>query len=92
VETLDKFEKELLALLYTWPSIIIEAGKLYSPAIIANYIYEVAKEFNRLYHELSLLREVDETIKNNRLAMSQLTANVIKQGLNILGIEAVERM
>lgn len=92
VETLDKFEKELLALLYTWPSIIIEAGKLYSPAIIANYIYEVAKEFNRLYHELSLLREVDETIKNNRLAMSQLTAKVIKQGLNILGIEAVERM
>ncbi len=92
VEKLHKFEKELLALLYKWPSTIIEAGKLYSPAIIANYIYEVAKEFNRLYHELSLLREADETIKNNRLAMSQLTANTLKQGLHILGIEAVERM
>ncbi len=92
VETLDKFEKELLALLYKWPSIITEAGRLYSPAIIANYIYEVAKEFNRLYHELPLLREADEAIKNNRLAMSQLTARIIKQGLNILGIEAVERM
>ncbi|MDZ4758372.1 MAG: arginine--tRNA ligase [Bacteroidota bacterium] len=92
VEKFDKYEKELLALIYKWPSIIIEAGKLYSPAIIANYIYEVAKEFNRLYHELPLVRESDEAIKNNRLAISQLTAHVLKQGLNILGIEAVERM
>jgi len=85
-------EKNILKTLYDYPEIIKEAGIQYSPAMIANYVYDLAKEYNQFYHDHSILKETDTEKRNLRFLISQLTLQVIESGMGILGIEMPERM
>lgn len=85
-------EQELIKSLSLFPVTVKEAGDTYSPAIVANYIYSLVKEFNQFYHDHSILGEQDEAIRNFRLVLSQTIANVVKSGMNLLGIKVPERM
>jgi arginyl-tRNA synthetase len=89
---LNDFEKETCSLLYQFPTVINESAKNYDPSSIANYVYAVAKQYNSFYHECPVLKADNDESKNIRLAISSLTAHVIKTSLNILGINAPERM
>ena len=90
--TPSSFEKELIKKLYDYPQIVINAGKEYSPALIANYIYDLAKEFNRFYQETPIFKEEDSEKRLFRLQLSSFTANIIKKGMGILGIQVPEKM
>jgi len=86
-------ELEMIMLLAKYPSEISAAAKAYSPATLANYLYEVAKMFNKFYHEVPpIVKEEDPAIKQHRLNLSSVTAGVLKAGMNILGITVPERM
>ena len=85
-------EKELLKRISLFPATVKEAGDNYSPAVIANYCYELVKEFNQFYHEYSILSEPDTDQRNFRLILSSTVAEIIKKGMNFLGIEMPERM
>jgi arginyl-tRNA synthetase len=87
-------EKEiaLIKILHAFPEKICEAGAAYSPALIANYTYELAKEFNQYYHEVSVLREPDAALQSLRLLLLQQIAGVLKTATGILGIDLPERM
>lgn len=85
-------EENLIQLLADFASVVREAGNEYSPACIANYIYDLVKEYNQFYHDYSILREENPDIKVFRLVLSANVANVIKEGTGLLGIEVPERM
>jgi arginyl-tRNA synthetase len=89
---LEPVEKELIKIIVEYPMIVEQAGNEYSPAVIANYTYELAKTFNSFFQSISIFREESETIKNMRLQLSKMTANTIKSGMNLLGIEVPNRM
>jgi len=90
---LSATEVEMIILLAKYPSEIAAAAKTFSPASLANYIYEVAKMFNKFYHEIPpIVKEEDEQMKQHRLNLSWVTANILKSGMRILGIEVPERM
>jgi len=92
VDSLSGKEKELLKRISLFPAIVGEAGDNYSPALIANYCYELVKEFNQFYHDHSILGETDENIRNFRLLLATSVSNVIQKGMGLLGIEMPERM
>jgi arginyl-tRNA synthetase len=85
-------EKELLKRITLFPYVVKESGTNYSPAIIANYCYELAKEFNQFYHDHPILAESNEPLRNLRLLLSATVGKIIKTGMNLLGIEVPERM
>jgi len=85
-------ERELILILNQFPEIIETAAKGHNPAAVANYVYEVAKAFNKFYHERSILQADDELTKQFRLQLSSASAKVIKKGMGLLGIEVPERM
>jgi len=85
-------EMQIVKLLFDFPSVVADAGANYSPALIANYIYGVAKEYNQFYHDCSILKEEDSAVRGFRLALSKLTAKVIKTGAALMGIQVPERM
>ena len=85
-------ELDLILALTQYPAIITEAAKGFSPAVIANYVYELAKIYNKFYHERSILQAEDETLKIFRLQLSAASAKVISHSMNLLGIEVPERM
>ncbi|MCD8193112.1 MAG: arginine--tRNA ligase, partial [Tannerellaceae bacterium] len=85
-------EENLIQLLASYADIVKEAGKEYSPAVVANYIYDLVKEYNQFYHDFSILREEDSDKKNMRLMLSQNVAKIVKSGMGLLGIEVPERM
>jgi len=86
-------ELEMVMLLAKYPAEISEAAKAYSPAFIANYLYEVAKLFNKFYHEVPpIIKEEDAAVKQHRLNICKIAADVIKSGMTILGIKVPERM
>jgi arginyl-tRNA synthetase len=85
-------EKSILKLIYEFPIIIKQAADNLSPALIANYAYDLAKEYNQFYHELPMLKEADEKKRDLRLAISAFTANTIKTAMGLLGIDVPERM
>ncbi|PLX14321.1 MAG: arginine--tRNA ligase [Marinilabiliales bacterium] len=89
---LEDKEKSLIKLLSDYPIIIQHAAENYSPAVIANYAYELAKEYNQFYHALPMLKEENETKRSLRLAISEFTANTIKSAFELLGIDVPERM
>ena len=93
-KSLEISEKEsyLIQLLTEFPNIIKQAGEEFSPALIANYEYELVKEFNQFYHDFSILKEDNEALRQFRLVLSASVANVIKTGMGLLGIEVPERM
>jgi len=85
-------ERDLLKLIYEFQQAITEAGNNYSPAIIANYVYDLAKEFNQFYHECQILKEENEQIKLFRLQLIQLIAQIIKAAMDLLGAKVPEQM
>ena len=85
-------ENYLIQLLSEFPAIVKEAGDEFSPALIANYIYELVKEYNQFYHDFSILREENEELRAFRLVLSETIASVIKTGMGLLGIDVPERM
>ncbi len=89
---LNELERELIKLLHEFPSVLSESAKQYSPALTANYIYELTKTFNRFYHDYSILKEENADIKQLRLSLAKQCASVIKNGMNLLGIEVPNRM
>lgn len=89
---LSEKETGLIQLIAEFPNIVEAAGKEYSPSVIANYIYELVKEYNQFYHDFSILKEENEAVKNMRLILSENTAKVIKTGMGLLGIDVPERM
>ena len=90
--SLAEKEVELIQKLSDFPSVVEQAGKDYSPSGIANYCYELTKEFNQFYHDYSILGEPDPQIRQMRLMLAQCVAKVIKRGMSLLGIEVPERM
>lgn len=85
-------EIEIIKLLNTFPTVIKEAGDAHSPAVIANYAYELAKEFNQYYHDTTILKEADASVRNQRLALISVIAKVLVKAMGILGITLPERM
>ena len=75
-----------------YASVVREAGKEYSPALIANYTYDLVKEYNQFYHDFSILREENEAVKVFRLALSENVAKVVRISMGLLGIEVPDRM
>lgn len=92
VETFTATERELIMALNKYPEALSAAAKEYSPAQIANYIYELAKLYNKFYHEEPILKLDDEELKNFRLSLSATTGSIIKRGMRLLGIDVPERM
>ncbi|MBP1664911.1 MAG: arginyl-tRNA synthetase [Bacteroidetes bacterium] len=89
---LSEKEKYLIQLLTEFPATVKQAGDEFSPALIANYIYDLVKEFNQFYHDYSILKEGNKDLRNFRLVLSASIGNVIKTGMRLLGIEVPERM
>jgi arginyl-tRNA synthetase len=85
-------EVEIIKILNSYPSRIKEAGDAHSPALIANYIYDIAKEFNQYYQAVTILKEENRDILLFRLALICTIASVLRKGMSILGIELPERM
>ncbi len=87
-------EKEcsIIRMLNDFPSVVQQAGTDYSPSGIANYTYDLAKEYNQFYHDFSILREEDESVKAFRILLTRNVGKVIKTAMSLLGIEVPERM
>lgn len=85
-------EITLIQSLADFPATVQAAGQSYSPALIANYIYDLVKTYNQFYHDCSILKESDEAVRSFRLELSRQTARVVKTGMALLGIEVPERM
>lgn len=90
--TLSDKELMLIRRINEFPSIVEAAGSELSPALIANYTYELVKEYNQFYHDHSILNEPDDVKKALRLTLSSATAKIIKSAMELLGIEVPERM
>ncbi len=89
---IDEKEKSLIKLIHEFPAVINEAATTLSPALIANFLYEVAKEYNQFYHDFPVLKEPDVVKAYFRIKLSEFAGSVIKTGLNLLGIGVPERM
>jgi len=85
-------ELSLLKMLYNFPAVISEAGRDLNPSIVASYLYELAKEFNQFYHDHSILNAENETLIHFRLNLVSAVADIISNGMYLLGIEVPERM
>lgn len=85
-------EENLIQLIADFAPTVKEAGTQYSPACIANYVYELVKEYNQFYHDFSILREENADLKVFRLVLSANVAGVVRKGMGLLGIEVPERM
>ena len=85
-------ESTLIQKVADFKSVVEEAGRSYSPALIANYCYDLAKEYNQFYHDYSILKEEDEEVKNLRLLLSAVVARTLKAGVSLLGMEMPDRM
>jgi arginyl-tRNA synthetase len=89
---LQSTEIEVIVLLNSYMDVLAMAAKNYNPAAIANYVYDLAKTYNKFYQTETILKGDDENIKQFRLALSYTTASVLKKGMGLLGIGVVERM
>lgn len=85
-------ERDLIVILSKYPDVIASSAKEYSPAQVANYVFELAKLFNKFYHEESILKAEDPDVRNFRLDLASATAAVISKSMKLLGIEAPDRM
>ncbi len=85
-------EKEVLNCLFSFPSVVRQAGETYSPSLIANFAFDLAKNFNAFYQDTPILRENDEAKRNMRLRLSYFTGATIKTAMHLLGIDVPERM
>lgn len=92
VDDLSEKELYLIRLLNAFPDTVSEAAQAYSPAVVANYLYDLAKEYNQFYHDYSILKEENADKRTIRLLLSELTGRVLKNGMGLLGIDVPERM
>ena len=90
--TLSAKEEGLVQMLSEFAGVVMQAGTDYSPSAIANYIYDLVKEYNQFYHDFSILREENEALRTFRLVLSANVCKIIKLGMGLLGIEVPERM
>ncbi len=89
---LSEKEKGLLKLVYDFPMVVSDAAESYSPALIANYCYELVKEYNQFYHGHSIIKEEDALKRDFRLILSGFVGKVVQNGMDLLGIEMPDRM
>ena len=91
---LEIAEKEsfLIQMLANFSNVVAEAGREMSPAMIANYTYDLAKEYNQFYHDFPIAKEENDQLRDFRLVLSKLTGEVIKNGMRLLGINVPDRM
>ena len=89
---LEEKEETLVQLISEYAAVIEEAANGYNPALIANYVYDLAKEYNQFYHDYTILKEENEDKKILRLVLSDNVGKVIKSGMSLLGIEVPDRM
>ncbi len=89
---LKEKEVSLIQALAAFPAVVAQAGKEYSPSLIANYTYELVKEYNQFYHDFSILKEENADLKNMRLVLSANVAKVIKAAMSLLGIQVPSKM
>ena len=92
VPALSTKEEKIVARVAEFAAVVRQAGQDYSPSVIANYCYDLTKEYNQFYHDYSVLREEDEAKRQFRLVLSANVAKVIRLGMSLLGIEMPERM
>ena len=85
-------EVDLIKIIRKFAPVVTESAIGYSPALVANYCYELAREYNQFYHDYSILGETDETLRNFRLTVSEMTGKILSAGMELLGIEMPERM
>ena len=90
--SIEEKEKEIIKYLMEYPNLIQQAAAQYSPALIANYSYDLVKLFNSFYQNISILGEEDQLRKNFRVLLSQQVSKVLKQSTGLLGIDVPERM
>lgn len=90
--TLTVKEKELIKRVSLFPNTVRDAGNNYSPALIANYCYELAKEYNQFYHDHPILSEKNNFVRDLRLLLSAVVGKIIRDGMSLLGIQVPERM
>lgn len=91
-ETLSVHERELIKELAKYPATIETAAQTFSPAHLANYIYELAKLYNKFYHEEAILKATDEVLRDFRLHLSKATADTIARGMKLIGVDVPNRM
>ena len=91
-QSLHETEQEVIAHLVNYPAVVIEAGNLNAPSVIANYAYELAKAYNRFYQEVSIFNETDEQARRFRIALSAMVARLLRHSMGLLGITVPERM
>lgn len=89
---LSKKEEGLIQIVADYAVTVKQAGDEYNPALIANYVYDLVKEYNQFYHDYSILKEENEALRVFRLTLSQNVAKVVKSAMSLLGIEVPERM
>ena len=89
---LSEKEEGLIQMVADFAAVVKQAGEDYSPSIIANYTYDLVKEYNQFYHDFSILREENEAVKVFRIALSANVAKIVRLGMNLLGIEVPSRM
>ena len=94
ISAVEPNEKEvtLIQRLADFPSVVAEAGRTYSPALIANFVYEMVKEYNQFYHDYTILGEADAQVRAFRLVLSRQVAEIARRGIGLLGIEMPQRM
>lgn len=85
-------ETDLIQHLSDFPSVVAQAGAEYSPAVITNYVYDLAKEFNQFYHDYTILGEENQSLRKFRIMLTATTGKVIRTAMSLLGIEVPERM
>jgi arginyl-tRNA synthetase len=85
-------ETDIIKSLYEYPDVVMQAGSVYSPALIANHIYELAKEYNQFYQDVPILREPNVEVMYFRVRLSEFVAKTIKHGMALLGIAVPEKM
>ena len=85
-------EVALIKIIRRFAETVSDAGSEYMPSVIANYCYELAREYNQFYHDFSILGDPDPAAKNFRLVMSEVTSRVLLTGMWLLGIDMPERM
>jgi arginyl-tRNA synthetase len=92
IQNMHPREQILLAHLVRFEEVIVQAARDYSPALLAQYVYDLAKDYNGFYQELSIFNEPDDPLVTFRISLSRLTAKVIRRSMNLLGIEVPNRM
>jgi arginyl-tRNA synthetase len=89
---LNEKESGLVKLLRRFETVVLESAETLNPSVIANYAYELAREFNQFYHDYSILGEKDLSVRSFRIGLSEYTGKIINESMGLLGIDMPERM